>query len=93
MPILSSQVRSDLTSGYIVNRWYHQEWDWAQRRHNDEGVINGNGMANFKIIPVIVGDYRFSEEYHQQLPACIVKATAFDTAKDTFEHLVRLINV
>lgn len=92
MPILSSQVKSDLVSGNIANRWYHQEWDWAQRRHNDEGVINGNGMANFKIIPVIVGDYRFSEEYHQKLPACIVKATAFDTAKDTFEHLIRLTN-
>lgn len=88
MPILSSQVKNDLVSNNIAKRWYRQEWDWAQNRHDDENTLNG--MANFKIIPVIVGDYRFGKPYHQGLPACIFNATVFETAKDTFEHLVRL---
>lgn len=90
MPILSSQVKSDLVSNNIAKRWYRQEWDWAQNRHDDESTLNG--MANFRVIPVIVGDYRFGEPYHQNLPVCIFNATVFETAKDTFEHLVRLTN-
>lgn len=92
MPILSSQVKSDLVSNNVANRWYHKEWEWAQNRHNDESAINENGMANFTVIPVVVGDYRFGEAYHQQLPLCMTKATVFEAAKDTFEHLVKLTN-
>ena len=92
MPILSSQVKSDLVSNNVANRWYHKEWEWVQNRQNDESAINENGMANFTVIPVVVGDYRFGEAYHLQLPLCMTKATVFETAKDTFEHLVKLTN-
>lgn len=91
MPILSSQIKADLISK-LDNRWYRREWQLAQARHDDESNINASGQANFKIIPIIVGDYRFSETYHQQLPSCIIGATAFETAKDNIEHLIRIIN-
>ena len=91
MPILSSQIKADLISE-IDNRWYRQEWQLAQARHNDEANLNVNGQANFKIIPIVVGDYRFNEAYHQQLPSCIIGATAFETAKDNIERLIKLIN-
>ena len=90
MPILSSQVRYDLLSEKIANRWYHQEWNWAQIRHNNEKNINGH--TRFKVIPIVVDGYRFSEAYHQQLPPCITEATAFETVKDNIEHLIKLIN-
>lgn len=90
MPVLSSQVRSDLVSQNISDRWYLKEWDWAQRRYNEESNINSKPLI--KTIPVVIGDYRFSETYHQQLPSCITAATAFETAKDNIEHLIRLIN-
>jgi len=93
MPILSTQVKSDLLSNNITHRWYHQEWEWAQNRENDENALNENISDCFKVIPIIVGDYRFSDAYHQQLPTCIVNASAFETAKDTFEHLIRLTNI
>ena len=90
MPILSSQVKDDLLRQ--TERWYQKEWDWAKTRHDEETAISGNGQAQFKVIPVVVGDYRYSESYHQQLPKCLTAATAFETAKDNIEHLVRLIN-
>lgn len=90
MPILSSQVRSDLLSGTISKRWYHQEWNWAQIRNNDEKSISG--QIRFKVIPIVVDGYRFNETYHQQLLPCITEATAFETAKDTIEHLIKVIN-
>lgn len=88
LPILSSQVKDDLVAKN--QRWYQNEWQWAQTRYGEEATING--QARFKIVPVVVGDYRYSEHYHQQLPACITGATAFETAKDNIEHLIRLIN-
>ena len=91
MPILSSQIKTDLISK-TDNRWYRLEWQLAQARFDDEVKINANGQANFKIIPIIVGDYRFNETYHQQLPSCIIGATAFETAKDNIEHLINIIN-
>lgn len=90
MPILSSQVKDDLTRQ--PQRWYQKEWQWAQSRRNEEAAVSGDGHARFKVIPVVVGDYRYSESYHQQLPKCLIAATAFETAKDNIEHLVRLIN-
>ena len=92
MPILSSQIKADLVSNRIENRWYRLEWQLAQARHDDEANLNANRQASLRIIPIIVGDYRFSETYHQQLPSCIVGATAFETAKDNIEHLIKLIN-
>lgn len=91
IPILSSQIKTDLISK-TDNRWYRLEWQLAQARYDDEVKINANGQANFKIIPIIIGDYRFNETYHQQLPSCIIGATAFETAKDNIEHLVKIIN-
>ena len=90
MPILSSQVRSDLVSQDMSSRWYMKEWGWAQQRYDEETSING--QPHIKTIPVVIGDYRFSEAYHQQLPSCITAVTAFETAKDKIEHLIRLIN-
>ena len=92
MPILSSQIKVDLISNKIENRWYRHEWQMAQTRHDDESSIYADGQANFKIIPIVVGDYRFNETYHQQLPSCIIRATAFETAKDNIEHLIKLLN-
>ena len=92
MPILSSQVKYDMTSDKQSERWYYQEWLWAQSRHDEEKNISIDGQALFKVIPIVVGDYRFNEDYHQQLPPCIIGATAFEMAKDNIEHLIRLIN-
>jgi len=92
IPILSSQVKNDLISQNMNNRWYPQEWEWAQQRHDEEVTISGDSQPRFKTIPVVIGDYRFTEAYHQQLPSCITAASAFETAKDNIEHLIRLIN-
>lgn len=88
LPILSSQIRDDLVAKN--QRWYQNEWQWAQSRHDTEA--NVNSQAQFKVVPVVVGDYRFNEQYHQQLPSCIIGATVFETAKSKFENLIRLIN-
>lgn len=92
MPILSTQVRGDLECGNIGQRWYHQEWRWAQDRRDDETSIDGNAHRSFKVVPLVVGDYSFNKEYHQQLPSCIVGATAFEAAKDKIENLIEIIN-
>lgn len=92
MPILSSQVKDDLVSQKIKDRWYLQEWQWAQQRFDNESSINGEGLVTFKVIPILVGDYSFSDTYHQQLPTCIVGATMFETAKDNIDHLISIIN-
>ena len=39
MPILSSQVKSDLESNNMEERWYSKEWEWAQQRYEDETKI------------------------------------------------------
>lgn len=90
IPILSTQVKNDLV--LQTSRWYQKEWQWAQKRRDEEVAVYGDGQAKFKVIPVVVGDYRFNDNYHQQLPKCLVAATAFETAKDKIEHLIRLIN-
>lgn len=88
LPILSSQVKDDLVAKN--QRWYQSEWQWSQSRHDEE--TNVIGHTQFKVVPVVVGNYRFNEQYHQQLPDCIKGATAFETAKDNIEHLIQLIN-
>lgn len=90
MPILSSQVKSDLESNNMEGRWYPKEWEWAQQRYVNE--IKISGKSNFKTIFVAIGDYRYNESYHQKLPECITKASAFETAKDNVENLIRLID-
>ena len=92
MPILSSQVRSDLVSGRIGSRWYHQEWEWAQARRQEETSLEGRGQSGFRVIPVVVGDYRFNEAYHRELPPCILEVTAFEAAKDSIDRLIGIIN-
>ena len=89
MPILSSQVKNDLIFNKYESRWYRQEWDFVQSRIDDETSVNGR--AFLKIIPIVVGDYHFNEAYHQKLPPCLIGATAFETAKDNTEHLIKLI--
>ena len=90
MPILSSQVKSDLTSHNIESRWYRQEWQWIQNRYDDE--TNINDAASFKVIPFVVDGYGFNEPYHQQLPPCLIGATAFENAKDNIDYLIKRIN-
>ena len=90
MPILSSQVKTDLMVDNLNARWYGKEWKWAQNRYDDE--IKIGGKPNFKVIPVIVGDYRFNEIYHQKMPQCIVDTTAYEAAKDGIDNLIKLIN-
>ncbi len=91
LTLLSSQVKSDLESCSLGSRWYQKEWEWVQQRRDDENTVTG-GQSLFTIIPVIIGDYRFTESYHQKLPPCITAASAFETAKDNIEHLIQLIN-
>jgi hypothetical protein len=93
IPILSSQVKDDLLSGRSDTRWYSREWQLAQQRKEDEAAFGSDGQAAFKVIPLVVGDYRFSEPYHRQLPSCIIQATAFEPARDHVDHLIKLINL
>ncbi len=91
MPILSSQVKTDIVENRINERWYRKEWQWAQTRLDNEDEANEGGRS-MKVIPLVVGDYRFNEDYHQKVPKCIVEATAFETAKDSMENLISIIN-
>ena len=91
IPVLSSQVRSDVISGVIGGRWYNREWQWAQERYDAEAALNPDGQAAFRVIPMVVGDYRYGETYHRQLPPCILQATAFEPARDSVDSLVRQI--
>ncbi len=90
LTILSSQVKADLVAQ--TDRWYQKEWQWAQSRHDEEEHVSSNGQAQFKVIPVVVGDYRFNEDYHQKLPTCVTGATAFESAKNNVERLIHIIN-
>lgn len=90
MPILSSQVADDIKSGKIKKRWYHTEWEIAQNRNDDESSINGE--PSFRVIPIVIGEYRLSEAYHQTLQKCINAVTAFETAKNNMEYLIKLCN-
>ena len=90
MPVLSSQVKTDITDNMVDNRWYSKEWRWAQERYDNEGSVDDK--IGFKVIPIVMGDYRFNELYHQKVPKCISDTTAFETAKDSIDHLIKLIN-
>ena len=92
MPILSSQVKNDLISQGMGHRWYQKEWEWAQQRYANEKKICVDAQRYLITIPVVIGDYRFTETCHQQLPSCITSASVFETAKENIEHLIRLIN-
>lgn len=91
MPILSSQVKDDLISSDITNRWYYKEWESAEKRYIEEKNINGS--ATFKVIPVVVGDYSFKDSYHQKLLTCITEADVFEAAKENIEQLMTLVNL
>lgn len=90
MPVLSSQVKTDISNDVYKNRWYSKEWQMIQQRYDSESSLDGK--TSFKVIPIIVGDYRFNEQYHQKVEQCIIETTAFETAKDNIEHLIKLIN-
>ena len=55
MPILSSQVKSDLDNNVIIDRWYRKEWQWIQERYENEQHLTGKAVL--KTIPIIVGNY------------------------------------
>ena len=88
MPILSTQTKNDLLANHCG--WYEKEWCKAQNRY--ESLKNISGNSDFKIIPIVIGDYRFNESYHQKVPKCILDATAFEPSKNNIENLINLIN-
>lgn len=91
MPILSSQVMYDLLEDN--NRYYRDsEWKIAQSRYENENFIGDNSKRNIKVLSVVVGHYNVRNSYHQKTEECIVKATAFEAAKESFDTLVQLIN-
>lgn len=90
--ILSTQVKQDLENDNISQRWYPREWDWIQNRYEEEKNIAADGVPAFRVVPFVMGDYRFGERYHQQLPPCILEATAFEAAKDNVKELISRIN-
>ncbi|MBR5101963.1 MAG: toll/interleukin-1 receptor domain-containing protein [Muribaculaceae bacterium] len=90
VPILSSQVMSDLTKGN--DRYYMKEWEVAQSRYDYES--NSNSLAKMQVVPILVGRYQLNSTYHQeQVPVCIKSKTAFEASKDTSEELIRTLTL
>ena len=87
MPILSSQVKEDLTNG--VDRYYLQEWDVAQKRY--EQLVKIGKEAEMKVLPIVVGQYQVNSVYHKRTPSCINSKTVFEVSKDTTENLIRVL--
>lgn len=78
LPILSSQVKYDLEMDN--HRYYIEtEWNMAQRRYINEKNI-GHNAHRMRVLPIIIGDYNVSSDYHQKTPDCILNVTAFELA-------------
>lgn len=90
MPILSTQVMNDLEKEN--SRYYRdKEWHIAQIRYDEEAIIS-NETNRMKVLPFIIGEYHVGGLYHQKTEQCIVNATAFEVAKESFESLKKTIN-
>ena len=88
LPILSSQVKSDLENHR--KRYYKDtEWRIAQSRFTESRNLGANSM---KVIPIVTGGYKASEAYHQQTEDCIRKSTVFELSKSTIEQLINRID-
>ena len=90
MPILSTQVKNDLTGDR--SRFYRDtEWQIAQSRYNDEKYIS-DSANKMKVLPIVIGEYQVGKPYHQKAAKCIVSVTAFEMAKESFDSLKAHIN-
>ena len=107
LPILSNNIREQITSGTMKEQWYYEnEWILINTRYNDEKKQleeirklrhdeSSQPRLSFKTIPFVVGDYNYTKEYHKELPDCIKNASINDTfilAKDRIEHLIETIH-
>lgn len=91
MPILSSQVKDDLTMGR--ERYYQvREWDWAQMRYHDEKQVNAHKSTKMRILPVVIGDYNVRDKMHEKTVPCIKEADVYEVSKSTFSELVKTIS-
>lgn len=89
LPILSSQVKSDLENN--KERYYKDtEWKVAQSRITE---MRNLGEDPMKVIPIVTGGYKASEAYHQQTEECIRKSTVFELSKSTIEQLKNRIEI
>lgn len=104
LPILSTTTIGHISSGILKEQWYYQnEWCLIDKRYRNEERQNAEikkldetsqPKHKFKTIPFIVGDYKFSENYHQSTPDCFREASisnTFELAKDKVEHLIEII--
>ncbi|MBQ3121101.1 MAG: toll/interleukin-1 receptor domain-containing protein [Bacteroidaceae bacterium] len=85
IPVLSSQVQSDLCSG--ATRYYKDtEWSYAQTHYNtDETKIS--------ILPLkILGYDERSSDNYGKLPQCIQKSTVFNLETSPMSTLIDTIN-
>ena len=104
LPILSTTTREQISENTIIDQWYYKnEWCLIEERYNNETKQQEEIMKldksrqqkpSFKTIPFIVGDYDFSQNYHQSLPNCIKNASINDSfvlVKEKVEHLIEII--
>lgn len=78
MPILSSVVAGDLSSG--KSRYYMKEWEQAT------GV---NSLKRY--FPIVTSGYDYKADYHQKLPENLLKVSVFDWEKEPFDNLIARI--
>ncbi len=91
MPILSTQVMHDLIQCNM--RYYQTEWSLAQHKYDSlKGIDGQTGQNNFNVLPIVIGQYKIRSDYHQRTTECIVKSTAYEVEKGTFDQLRKIIN-
>ena len=88
MPILSSQVKSDLKAN--KQRYYRQEWQWAQDHYDAQRNANAPNMMKF--IPILIGSYDIRGDYHQRVPECLKVVTAFNLREKSIDELFEILN-
>lgn len=104
MPVLSTTIKEDISTDKIKDKWYYQnEWIHINNRYKEEEDKNNEirkleehrrPKHSFKTIPFVVGDYNYTQDYHQLLPDCIKNASINDSfvlTKDNVKHLIEII--
>ena len=91
MPILSTQVMTDLLKDDNDRYYRKTEWHLAQKRCDDQNSLSHNANE-MKVLPVVIGEYQVGKPYHQKAAKCIVSVTAFEMAKESFDSLKVRIN-
>lgn len=88
MPILSTQVKKDLTDVNNPDRYYRTtEWRIAQTKKTEQENLNPDAPGNMKVLPIVIGEYDEREDYHKKTESCIVGATVCHLSSETFEIL------